>query len=60
VHGEVGVPLPVALLRIAEPRVAHDLAVDHLLLAERQRAQRLREQLHALGAHRDLTGARAE
>jgi hypothetical protein len=45
VHREVGVALPVALLGVAEPRVPHRPPVDHLLLPERQRAERLREQL---------------
>ena len=38
----------------------HDLAVDDLFLSERQRAQRLREQLERLDAHGHLAGARAE
>jgi hypothetical protein len=56
VHGEVRVALPVPLLRVAEARVPDDLAVDHLLLPERQRAQRLGQELRALHAHRRLPG----
>ena len=59
-HREVGVALAIALLRIREAGVPHRRAVDHLFLAERQRPQRLGEQLHLVDAHRDLAGARAE
>ena len=60
VHGEIDRALPVALLGIAEARVAHDGAVDDLLLAERERAQRLRQHLCARHAHGGLSGLRAE
>jgi hypothetical protein len=60
VHGEIGVALAVALLRIGEAGVADELPVHHLLLAERQRPQRLREELHRFGANRDLARARPE
>jgi hypothetical protein len=44
-HRQVGVPLARTLLGVAERRIAHHLPVHHLLLAERQRTQRLRQQL---------------
>ena len=59
-HREVGVALPVPLLGVGEAGVADDLPVHHLLLAERQRAQRLGEQRHRLHAHGDLAGPRAQ
>ena len=59
-HREVGVALAIALLRIGEAGVPHDLAVDDLFLAERQRTQRLGEHLDRVDAHRHFAGARAE
>src|SRR5439155_1181156 len=53
VDGEVGVALPGAQLGIRQLPVAHALRV---LLAERQRAQRLREQREALHPQGDLPG----
>ena len=58
-HREIHRALTVALLGIAESRVAHDHAVDRLFLPERQRPQRLREHLCARDAHRRLAGLRA-
>src|SRR5688500_11809120 len=57
---EVGVPLAVALLGVAESRMTDDLAVDDLLLAERQRSQRFRQQAHIVHTHRRLARARPE
>ena len=44
-HGEIGVALAIPLLGIGESRMPHGHAVDDFFLAERQRPQRLREQL---------------
>ena len=58
--GEIRVALPVALLGVGEPGVPHHLPVHHLLLPERQGAQRLREQRDLRRAHRHLARPRAE
>ena len=60
VDGQVGVALPVPLLRVAEPGMSDDPPVDHLLLAERERPERLGEQLDRIDADRHLAGPRAE
>ena len=59
-HREIHGALPVALLRIAEPGVAHRHPVHDLLLAERQRAERLREHLRRGHADGRLARLRAE
>src|SRR6185437_460866 len=56
-HGEIGVPLAIPLLRIREPRVAHRRAVDGFLLAERQWSERLGEQLDLRHPHRHFARA---
>ncbi len=56
-HGEVGVALAVALLRVRQLAVAHTARV---LLAERQRTQRFGEQGELADTDRDLAGARLE
>ena len=38
-HGEIGVPLAISLLGIGEARMTHELSVDHLFLAERERPE---------------------
>ena len=61
IHREVGVALPVACRLVAEAAVYDAPAVrGHLLLAEGERTQRLREQGERLGPHGDLSAARAE
>ena len=60
VHREIHGALAIALLRIAESRVAHYHTIDGLLLSERERAQRLREHLGARDAYRRLARLRAE
>ena len=59
-HREIGVPLAVPLLRIRESRVANRYAIHDFLFPERQRPQRLRQQLHLGRPHRDFAGASAE
>src|SRR5438045_1675032 len=54
-HGEIGIALAVAELRIGQLAVLHAARV---LLAERQRSERLGEQCEVRDAQRDLTGAR--
>src|SRR5690606_2976839 len=62
VYGQAGVALAVALLDVGEPVM--DAALTrlgvHLLLAERQRPDRLREQLEVAHLHRHLAHARPE
>ena len=59
-HREIGVALAVPLLGIRESGVANRHAVHDLLLPERQRAKRLRQQLHLGHPHRHFAGARSE
>jgi hypothetical protein len=60
VHREIGVPLSIPLLRVGEPRMTNGLSVDDFFLAERQRTQRLGQQLIIARAHGDFAGARPE
>jgi len=56
-HGEISVPLPIALFGIAEARVSHDFTVYDFFLAERKRAQRFCKKLEALDTNCGLTSS---
>ncbi len=61
VHGEIGVPLPIAALHVGEPAV-HDRfsGFVRLFLAEGERPHGFRQQLNLLGAQSDLVRPRSE
>ncbi len=54
-HREIGIPLAVALLRVAEAGMPDDVAVDRLFLAQRERPERLGQQLDRLDPDGRLT-----
>ncbi len=59
VHGEVGVALTCPLFGVTERGITHELTVDNLLLAQRQRTKGLGQQLHVRDLHGGLAGTRA-
>src|SRR6266540_1035339 len=59
-HRQVGIPLPVALLRVTESGVTDDLPFHFLFLAERKWSQRFRQQVERRGANGHLSGAGPE
>src|SRR4051812_45471554 len=59
-HGEIRVALAIPLLGIGESRVAYRHALDDFFLSERQRTERLCEQLHLDDTHGHLARARAK
>ena len=58
--GEIGIALTIPLFGVGKSGMTHDLAVHHLFLSERERTQRLREQLVPLHANRYLPRLRTK
>src|SRR5215216_3321196 len=59
-NSQVRVALTIPLFRVTETGVADDLAVDRLLLSERERAKRLREHRDGVHAHSRFASPRTK
>src|SRR5581483_758394 len=59
-HGQIGIALPVPLLRVSEPGVSDRDAVDDFFFAVWQWPKGFRQQLSLLHSNRDFAGLRAK